>query len=274
MHPTAFRWSVAALAGALTLLLFPCDAAAHHSHPQMEAAIDGPAADTQSATAPESTGGLCTLVQQALQGLPPGVLTVDELLRRLQIVVRIPAALTHLPPHEQLVAVDRDGRVIGFADGTRSSVDKDEALKRPLQTDEGVILIHNHPHERGLSVADLGQLANGGVAGVIAIGHDGSLYAASVEVQRHTSMMDFVRSAVTEVHRLGAGAGAIDKEVFLSQFEHLVSLVLGDAGVIRYRSALAGGRRESFNRFREEFSRVTDEARQRVAADVMHSVRR
>jgi hypothetical protein len=268
MHPTAFRWSVAALAGALTLLLFPCDAAAHHSHPQMEAAIDGPAADTQSATAPESTGGLCTLVQQALQGLPPGVLTVDELLRRLQIVVRIPAALTHLPPHEQLVAVDRDGRVIGFADGTRSSVDKDEALKRPLQTDEGVILIHNHPHERGLSVADLGQLTKVGVAAVIAIGHDGSLYGASIEVQRHTSVMEFVRSAVTEVHRLGARAGAINEDVFLSQFEHVVSLVLGEARVIRYRSVLAGERRNSFNRFFEGFCRITNEARQKVAADV------
>jgi hypothetical protein len=116
-------------------------------------------------------------------------------------------------------------------------------------------------------------LTDPGVTAVIAIGHDGSLYAASIEVRGPISIVKFVRSAETEVRRQSANLGGIDEKVFLSQFEHLVSLVLGEAGVIRYRSVLVGARRNSFNQFREEFSRIIDEARQRVAASMMRRAR-
>ena len=41
------------------------------------------------------------------------------------------------------------------------------------------VLVHNHPSSVGLSAADIGQLSKPGVAAIVAIGHDGSVFVAS-----------------------------------------------------------------------------------------------
>ena len=42
-----------------------------------------------------------------------------------------------------------------------------------------VVLVHNHPANAGLSAADTQQLAKPGVAAIVAVGHDGSVFIAS-----------------------------------------------------------------------------------------------
>ena len=237
-----------------------------------------------SATRSGTTGGLVTLVEQALRGLPSGDVTPDHLLDRLRIVVQIGTPASTFPPHEQLVVIDGAGRVVTAVNGSSSHVPiGGELADRLNRTDERFVVIHNHPLGQGLSHDDLGLLTKSGVSGVIAGGNDGSLYGASLGkvylssladatsmtvagfvLPGHPTVMTFVARARLEIERLGRQPTGIDAAIFRSHFEHLVGLALGEAGTLQYRAVLGVVRRKSFDRYRDDFSRMTEEAGRQV----------
>jgi hypothetical protein len=238
-------------------------------------------------------GGLARFIEEAIGGPCAGGLAVDILWRHMETILRRPAALARFPPNEQLVAIDRAGCIVAAIDGGSASAEPDDTLRERLRREgEGIVLVHNHPRGLSLSFNDLGQLTQPGVAGVIVVGNDGSLYAASLgerytslqldgppvtvvgfQERGHTTLTVFVASAQSEVRRLNATAG-VDGRAFDSHFDHLVSLALRDAGAIRYWSILSGDRRQTFARFNEDFGRFIAGARERVAWELQHRVRR
>lgn len=231
----------------------------------------------------EPADGLTALVEHALK-LHTGEVTADRLLERLQVVLRMGTPGANLPPHEQLVTVDRSGRIVAVANGTSSSVPLDgELLERLTRADERCVVVHNHPAGQGLAHDDLGVLTKPGVAGVIAVGNDGSLYAASLGshylalranatpetvagfvLRGHPTVMMFVARARQEIDRLLRRPTGIDAAVLRSHYDHLVGLALGHAGTIQYRAMLADSRRASFARHRDDFSRLTEQAGREV----------
>jgi hypothetical protein len=126
----------------------------------------------------EATDPLSALVRSALQGSSPSEMTLEELLRRLRLAQRITTAPPWLPSPERLVSVDRSGEIIGVVDGSRSEVAIDSRLdERLFRSDERVVLIHTT--ESQSEPWRLGTVGKPGVRAIVAIGHDGSLYAAS-----------------------------------------------------------------------------------------------
>jgi hypothetical protein len=84
------------------------------------------------------------------------------------------------PSAERLLAVTATGEPLMEREGGRSSVpagvDLDKLL---LQQDRSVVLIHNHPSNTGLSVADIEHLARPGASTIVAVGHDASVFAGA-----------------------------------------------------------------------------------------------
>jgi hypothetical protein len=219
--------------------------------------------------------------------------TADRLLERLRISLQMGTPPSTLPPHEQLVVIDDAGRVVAVLNGTSSSVPIDgELAERLARADERFVVIHNHPHGQGLAHDDLGLLTKPGVAGVIAVGNDGSLYAASLGkayvsslvdatpmtvagfvLPGHPTVMTFVARARLEIERLGRKPTGIDAVIFRSHFDHLVGLALGHAGTIQYRAILANFRRATFDRYRDDFSRMTEEAGREVKRELTRRAR-
>jgi hypothetical protein len=242
----------------------------------------------------EAMEGLAMLVEHALRGSPLGEVTADNLLERLRIALQLGTAPSKLPPREQLVAVDRVGRIVAVVNGTSSSVPVDgELAERLSRADDRFVVTHNHPAGQGLAHDDLGLLTKPGVAGVIAVGNDGSLYAASLGkaylsslvdatpmtvagfvLPGHPTVMTFVARARLEIERLGNKPTGIDAAIFRSHIDHLVGLALGHAGTLQYRAVLGGLRRNSFDRYRDEFSRMTEEAGREVKVAMTRRARR
>ncbi len=81
---------------------------------------------------------------------------------------------------ERLFVLSASGEPLAERAGDSSSVELDGELDRLLrQPGMDVVLVHNHPASRGLSAADVGQIAKQGVTAVVAIGRDGSVFVAS-----------------------------------------------------------------------------------------------
>src|SRR5580765_4439573 len=118
---------------------------------------------------------------------PPGAMddgalfTVESLARRLGSTLRKhPLLAKQLPDQECLLAIAPDGSVLDEVEGNHTEVELGRTFDARLQrAGARIILVHNHPSGNALSSADLGQLSKPGVDGIIAIGHDGSLYSAS-----------------------------------------------------------------------------------------------
>ena len=276
MDPTVVSRCIATLLGVLSLT-----GSLTASQVPQEVAPDRSAL---SVTRSETTSGLVTLVEQVIRGLPSGDVTPDHLLDRLRIALQIGTPPSKLPPHEQLVVIDRAGRVVTTVNGSSSHVPiGGELADRLNRTDERFVVIHNHPLGQGLSHDDLGLLTKPGVSGVIVVGNDGSLYAASLGkaylsslvdatprtvagfgLPGHPTVMAFVASARQEIERLGSKPTGIDAAIFRSHFDHLVGLALGEAGTLQYRAVLGVVRRKSFDRYRDDFSRMTEVAGRQV----------
>ena len=83
-------------------------------------------------------------------------------------------------PTERLLAVSLTGQLVEERHGGSSLVHIDSELDTTLRQPEmSVVLVHNHPANAGLSAADTQQLAKPGVAAIVAVGHDGSVFIAS-----------------------------------------------------------------------------------------------
>ena len=156
-----------------------------------------------------------------------------------------------LPANERVVVADGAGRIIRSADGAEHGIEIPPDWM-PLLRDPtaALVLAHNHPGGQSLSIDDLSQFEKRGVAVVIAVGHDGSLYAAaaghSYEAARFAELYATASSEIQRLLRLhkpgSAGAVAMHRN-------HLVALALARAGVIAYRADLALDRRQAYNSY-------------------------
>ena len=105
------------------------------------------------------------------------------------------------------------------------------------------------------------QLAKPGVAAIVAVGHDGSVFIASAGPRLNRVL---VRGAAI-CTRPGRGqeeaasewpSGRVSVAVSDAHFSHLVTLALAKAGIVQYWFSLGGAGRESYEGARIVFSQV------------------
>lgn len=176
---------------------------------------------------------------------------VAEILASLPAVQQnVITAQNRLPAREHLVALS-DGRPVWVAAGGPGHVvitaEQDAQLYR---SGAQIVLVHNHPTGEPLSGVDLEQLAKPGVAAVVALGNDGSVYVASAGPRfdrlefLHQHHPQARRATEQEFrYRRTARVQALDIDL---QFEHVVATALYKADIIRYRALLAPRRQRSY----------------------------
>ena len=174
-------------------------------------------------------------------------------------------------PAERLVAVSTSGERLVERVGDRSSVYVGAELDGLLlRSDRSVILIHNHPSNVGLSAADIGQLAKPGVAAIVAIGHDRSVFVAAPGPRMDPDFLEERQYALagSEIRRrLRSAASGSDRIAVAdgdAQFSHLVCRVLAKAGIIKYWFELRGASRGSYEPARMAFGQVIEGAAVRL----------
>ena len=173
-------------------------------------------------------------------------------------------------PAERLIALTIAGRVIATRDGGESAVSLGLELDLQLLTPgSAIVIVHNHPGNAGLSANDLGHLAKPGVAAVVAVGRDGSIYMAARgrrydPIAFELRQYDPLRVELKKRLREECGARALTIEAADAHFSHVASLALVKASVIVYEAVLAGGTRESFDVARVPLGRVARGAGARV----------
>lgn len=163
---------------------------------------------------------------------------------------------------ECLLAVHVSGQPVqtrlGDAASVRVDAELDELLLRPGRS---IVLVHNHPSSVGLSGPDLGQLAKPGVAAVVAIGHDGSVFAASAGPRMRGDFLESqqyvqAKSEITRRLRAEWSSSGMSAGVSDAQLSHLVSLALAKARIIEYWYSLRGENRQSYEKARGALNRV------------------
>jgi len=172
------------------------------------------------------------------------------------------------PVHERLLAVSSTGEILGALDGLENSVVVTPEFDGQLVREgASIVLVHNHPANTSLSQQDLGQLEKAGVTAIIAVGHDGSVYAAakrlsSAKAQRCSpECYSKAREEVSKTLRIELPRMATNAEVAASFATHLTMLALAKAGYFDYFAALPSERRAIFDTHIVEFSRVVASAR-------------
>lgn len=155
-----------------------------------------------------------------------------------------------LPKHERLIVTGSDGRILLQADGDERGVAIPPQWMPVLrERGAGLILAHNHPDGQSLSIDDLAQFEKRGLAVVVALGHDGSLYAAAEGPRyRDASFVAVYMAASREVERQ-VRLHKVEASAFVVHRNHLVALALARAGVIVYRSDLAYDRWHAYNSY-------------------------
>ena len=173
-------------------------------------------------------------------------------------------------PAERLIALTSTGRVIATRDGDESSVSLGLELDLQLLTPgSALVLVHNHPGNAGLSANDLGHLAKPGVAAVVAVARDGSIYMAA-RGRRYDAIAfelrqyDPLRVELRKRLRVECGARALTTETADAHFSHVAALALVKASVIAYEAVLVGDSRQSFDLARVTLVRAAQSAAARV----------
>jgi hypothetical protein len=166
-----------------------------------------------------------------------------------------------LPATERLVVFDEAGQALSTADGDRSHVTLPAPLELALQRhDSRLTLVHNHPNDSGLSSADLAQLRKPGIARIVAVAHEGSVFEAAAGPRFDD---DVLRGAYATL--LARIAGKLDSQrdwpprQMAEAYElatHLAALALDRSGVIVYRAALSPRRRGIVDRFDWLFAEI------------------
>jgi hypothetical protein len=166
------------------------------------------------------------------------------------------------PAHERLLAVTETGAVVRSLDGDGNRVVLTPEFDHDLLRDgAGLVLVHNHPTGTSLSGNDLSHLDKSGVVAVVAIGHDGSIYAASrgprfdalwCEAERYATLRKNVRWAMLLEGTFTEGL----QFPFESYAAHLAALALAKAGVIDYAVRMAPDRRSAYDERRAAFERI------------------
>jgi hypothetical protein len=166
---------------------------------------------------------------------------------------------------ERLIAVMPDGRILAELEGAGAQVALGAALDaRLLQPGADIVLVHNHPSSTGLSMDDLGQLAKPGVLAIVAIGHDGSVYAAAAGPRfPGDRFRDYIyapaRAAAERELRFSAVPGNTTE--LRTSLAHVMSLALAQAHVIVYQATLGADRQVAFDRDRLSLGRITAAAK-------------
>jgi hypothetical protein len=166
------------------------------------------------------------------------------------------------PSAERLLAVTPTGERLMERDGGRSSVSVGVEMDTLLrQEGRYVVLIHNHPSNAGLSAADIGQLAKPGVAAIVAVGHDGSVFVAAPGRRMdpdHVEDRQYAQASAEVTRRLRRDwpLEHVPFAIADAHLNHLVARALAGTGVIDYWFALRGTSRDSYERARLVFGQV------------------
>ena len=204
----------------------------------------------------------------AMSGVPDAPFSIAnaDASRWLEIL-GVPKGAGRSHTRERLIVVDKDGRTVQSVDGAEShvvlSVDLDRLLTTPGAS---LTLVHNHPAGNGLSSDDLSQLEKAGVAMVVAIGHDGSMYSAARGNRFPATDFSGFDDSVYGVARRNAEQvlkterEASARAAYDSHVQHVLATALDAAGVLDYAAALGPERRVSFSNARVFLARVRDAA--------------
>ena len=171
---------------------------------------------------------------------------------------------------ERLMALTSTGRLLATRDGGESSVSLGAELDRELLAPgNAIVLVHNHPGNAGLSANDLGQLTKPGVAAVVAVGHDGSIYVAArgrrYDAERIRTAA--VRPAADRTEETSAGrvrSARLDDRRRRRALQPPGGAGARQGRCHRVRGVLAGGSRTSFEAGRVPLGRVAVGAAARV----------
>jgi hypothetical protein len=163
---------------------------------------------------------------------------------------------------ESLSALELDtGRPLDWARGHESGVDPTRAMIEAARAGTRLGLIHNHPRSSPFSGQDLIAVgASPGVARLIAVGHDGSIYAA---IRRGAGDRELIGRIQREASRLlwrdreAWGDAGPDELTYIQQAA--VSLAADALGLIEYREALSPLRAQLRARVAAELARMVDE---------------
>ena len=153
-----------------------------------------------------------------------------------------------LPDHERLIVVSGAGEVVRRRDGDVGGVSVPPEWM-PLLRDHAaeVTLAHNHPGGQSLSRDDLAQFEKPAVAIILAVGHDGSFYAAAAgRMYDSATFAGAYAAASSEIERLLRLRAPGSASALHLHRNHLVALALAQSHVILYRAELAQDRREAF----------------------------
>lgn len=84
--------------------------------------------------------------------------------------------------HEYVMAIDGDGSIIEYGSAGRKNYSgmNDKLFGAMMNRDRNALVIHNHPQNTPLSLADIAALAHPGMHAIWAIGHDGRDTRASL----------------------------------------------------------------------------------------------
>ena len=170
---------------------------------------------------------------------------------------------------ERLLAVSLTGTLLLDRGGGSSFVQLGPELDTLLRApDASIVLIHNHPAGAGLSAADISQLAKPGVAAIVAIGHDGSVFVAGAGPNLDRDFFEerqypAARAEVFERLR-SEWPSRLSVAASDAHLSHLVMLALDRAAIVDYWFELRGANRESFETARIIFGRVVAGAAARL----------
>ncbi|MBC6416246.1 MAG: hypothetical protein GDA47_00245 [Rhodospirillales bacterium] len=138
--------------------------------------------------------------------------------------------------------------------GERGKVGRSDAMTAAV-TDPArrISVVHNHPEAKSLSSKDLLRLeTEPGLARVIVVGHDGSLYRASDPKQMLGYFADRLwQLAWVRIHEEAVWSG-MHSPAMRNLANHAANTALDRAGYMNYASALAGGSRVNLQRFGED----------------------
>lgn len=166
------------------------------------------------------------------------------------------------PPVERLLAVSLTGELLMERHGEGSQVRVDPELDDLLRrAGTSTVLVHNHPASVGLSLADLRHLGKPGLAAIVAIGHDGSVFIASAGPRLDPLLFAERQHAVATAEvrkqlRIEWPSGRLTVAAGDAHTSHLVTLALAKAGVVQYWFTLRGNSRVSYEYGRLIFSRI------------------
>jgi hypothetical protein len=176
--------------------------------------------------------------------------------------------------HERLMILSGEGAVVATLEGEGARVEvSPELADRLNQPGAGLILVHNHPSNSSLSWVDVLHLARPGLVAIVAIGHDGSVYAAARGPRFDPALVSYqvFTSARTTVDRgikwYALSKGAADcSEKTRSYLPHVLLEALASLGLVDYRAKMSVDRQARYELRRALFENLVSNAARRIQA--------